>query len=287
MRLLLFTTRHDKSLSSFLRASEKYKVKTTVIDFADLRYQEGEIGYQEKVLKIRRTDKLLIRWPWDPTDTRKEYNFFVKCLVDTYPEQIILDKTCLADFTPFYEDKLFQSLIFSKLGIRTPQTWHFSSKSEIDTSILPFPLVMKKRISSRSKMTYRIATPSDLKRRIQKLSLHDFIFQEYIPFQYDLRLLFYKGKFLGTVERTPHVRANERLTVKGGRVFPLKNKKIVDDCLTYISYIGADFVGCDVLIGENGKYYLIEANLAPQFDKFEERTGVAVSEQILQESILS
>ena len=90
---------------------------------------------------------------------------------------------------------------------------------------------------------------------------------------------------MGIIERNPHVRANNRLAVKGGKVFHLTRKKVVADCLSYVSYIGADFVGFDVLLGEDKRYYIIEANLSPQYNKFEEITGTEVSEQIIKDLI--
>ena len=155
----------------------------------------------------------------------------------------------------------------------------------IDASLFSFPLVMKKRISSRGKGTYRILSVSDFRKRVRQVNIKDVIFQEHIPFQHDLRLLFYKGELLGIIERNPHVRANNRLAVKGGKVFHLTRKKVVADCLSYVSYIGADFVGFDVLLGEDKRYYIIEANLSPQYNKFEEITGTEVSEQIIKDLI--
>lgn len=285
MQLFVVTTEKDLSLPSLLQAAKAQNVSTTVIFFPTLTFLNGEVCVGTKSFSLQDDDRLLIRWPWDPGDVKNEYTFFAKYLVDTYSEQVVLDRTTLSDFSPFYEDKLFQALTFTKLGVRTPKTWHFATKKDITFSSLQFPLVMKSRISSRGKMTYKISSASDLKRRIQHVKLTDIIFQEYIPFQHDLRILLYKGEVLGTVERMPHLRKNNRLTVKGGHTFSLNKKAVITDCLAYASFIGADFVGFDVLAGADGKYYMIEANLSPQYDKFEKRTGVAVSEKIVRDLI--
>lgn len=283
MKLYIFTTEKDYSAASLVSAAEKFSLKPIIIHYHLLSYREGKVWYGDKPLSLTSVDKICIRWPGDIKKMNKLYTFYVNYLIEKHFDQIILDRFCLKNHLPHYEDKLFQSNIFSKLRIRTPRTWHFSEKEMVDTTTMSFPLVFKKRISWRSKHSYLIASKDDVEKKLRGVNVWEYLFQDYIPFAYDLRVLCYKGHFIGAVNRKPHLRRNNRLTVKGGHLSPWHNKRVIDQCLRYMEYIGADLVGFDVLIGKNGKSYLIEANLAPQYEKFEERTGIPVSERIIKD----
>ena len=282
MRLFILTTDKDRSLPSILSAADKFLLTTTVLQFHKLSLVEGKVFFQGQELHIRKKDKILIRWPWDAEDTKIEYNFFVTYFTDRYEKQIFLDGKCLRDFTPFYEDKLFQAGVFTKMHILTPKTWYFSTLTPSALKILPKSIVVKKRISSRGKSNYLLRR-EELSMWSNLNDLSDYIIQEYIPLDHDLRLLFYKGKLLGVIDRTTHVRKSNLLTVKDGKPFVLKGKKIITDCLKYCRYLGEDFVGCDVLLGRDGNYYVIEVNLSPQFESFEKKMGFSVGEVLIRD----
>lgn len=284
MRLWIFSTKKDLSLERIITEATKLAVSHSVVYFETLNVQKTTLHTGKKKLVIPKGDRIIIRWPFDADNTDREYNVFVRYLLEYYGSQVVFDTDCLREFSPFYEDKLFQSFVFEILSIRTPRTWSFQTIDQLSLTALPFPCVLKKRISSRSKNNFVVMNVSDLKKKLSGKQIQDYLLQEYIEIEHDVRVLILKSSVLGSVKRETHVRAGNRLTVKGREVFSSIPKNVISSAKKVQRYLGADFVGFDVLFATNGEVYFIEANLSPQFDKFEEATGVNAAKKLIQEA---
>lgn len=284
MKVWIFTTKKDLSLSRLREESERLKNETVVMYFESLIFKDNHVFYKsEKLTKlVQKKDKVLIRWPFDADDTDIEYNVFVHYLLMYFQKQILLDKKCLERFSPFYEDKFFQSVVFSKLKVPTPKTYYFSSLESFLSSDVGLPLVLKKRVSSRSKNNFLIHTKREVKEKLKNKHIKDYIFQDVIEIEKDMRVLFLKDALLGIVRRFTHVREGNRLAVRGREVVRKIPKEIEMYAQKIQKYLGADYVGFDVLLDKDGNYFFIEANLSPQFDKFEDATGVNAAKKVIQ-----
>lgn len=284
MKIIFFTTKKDLSLPRLKEESEKLKKTVSVIYFETLSFVGNTLYTNSHPLKslIEEDDLICIRWPFDADDTDIEYNVFVHSLLAGFPKQVVLDKKCLKNFSPFYEDKFFQSVVFSKLGIPTPKTYFFSTEENFNTGHVSFPLVLKKRISSRSKNNFLVNSKKEMKEKLKGKNIRDYIFQEVIDIEKDMRVLMLKNNLLGIVRRFTHIREGNRLAVRGREVIPSLPLSVIVQSQKIQNYLGADFVGFDVLQSKDGTYYFIEANLSPQFDKFEDATGVNVAKKVIQ-----
>ena len=283
--LFLFTTTKDLSAELISHEAIKRKINCQTIYYEKVKILHGIIYYEETVLDISTNDKIIIRWPWDAANTNIEYNEIVKKLITDYYNQIVLDKECLKNFTPDYEDKLFQSDFFNKHQISTPHTQHFSTTDKIPSS-LEFPIVIKKRISSRSKGNFLVHDNSELTEKLSQINVDEYIFQEAINAVSDYRVMVLKDKVIGVVNRFMHRREDNRLSVKGMEKVDSLSPEIERDALALTKHLGADFVGCDVLITEKGKYYFIEANLSPQFNVFTKTTDINVAGLLIEVTAL-
>ncbi len=283
MKIYIVTTDKDLSRFSLEKAALAKSSECIILYYHTLMYADGILQHEGKKLELARDDKMIIRWPWDAENVSQDYNVIVKMLLQKFRENITLDYEILQSHSPYYEDKLFQHALFDTYHISTPRTW-FSPTIE-NLKNLPFPIVAKKRISSRSKGNFLIRSLDELENRFADGTL-EYIFQEFIHIRDDLRILMLQGEVIGVVKRMTHIREEERLAVKGMEVYVLNNPEIISECSRLQKELDADFVGFDVLIDESGKYWIIEANMSPQFNRFEEVTGVDVSSRVIDALIL-
>lgn len=285
MKLYIFSTKDDRSLNLLLEQAKNLEVLAVFYD--ELRIVDGVLLWNNQHLEIDLKDRLIIRWPWLIEEhVTYDYNIFVQIIIDKYSSQILLDQKCLSKYSPFYEDKLFQSFVFNDLGIKTPKTWFFLSDEDLKFEELSFPLVVKKRISSRSKHNKKFETEIELRTWIKDINIGDYIFQEYIPAEKDIRVLVFDGQILGSVSRAMHLRENNRLAVKGQESYELLDNILERNILKVSNYMGADFVGFDFLLDRDENYFLIEANVSPQFSTFSKVTGINVAEKLVQKLVL-
>ncbi len=278
--LFIFATRKDLSAPIIKLEANRKSLQSEIIFYEQIEIQNNELWSDKTQLNIKYDDKIIIRWPWDASDTSIEYNYIVNYLCARYPKNISLDFECLNKFSPDYEDKYFQYQLFIKLGISAPKVILGTDQLSVESKI-GFPIVIKKRISSRSKGNFLIENRSQFEQKIKNLDLSKYIFQEYIRAKEDYRVLVLGRKVLGTVSRYMHLRDGNRLSVKGMENVTKINSKIVSDAKKIQNELGADFVGFDVLIGENRDYFFIEANLSPQFGLFAETTGTNVGAELI------
>lgn len=254
-----------------------------VVFYEDLSIFDGQIWWKGMPLEIDFDDRIIIRWPWViENDDCYDYNIFVQIIVDKHSSQILLDQKCLSKYSPFYEDKLFQSFVFNDVGISTPRTWYYTDKERIYDNEIKFPIVVKKRISSRSKHNIRIDSVEELEKFLEGKNIFDYLFQEYIDAQHDVRITILFDEILGAVKRDMHVREGNRLAVKGMSVYDLNDHEIATGIRRVTSYMGADLVGFDLLIKEDGSHYFIEANMSPLVSSFSKTTHVNPVDKVLE-----
>lgn len=94
----------------------------------------------------------------------------------------------------YLENKKFMHEKFEELGVRTPRTLIYHSVSEIDPSILQFPLLLKGAHSSGSLDVHKINSFNELISFLRKsdfIKIHEcIILQELLPIRSDLRVTF-------------------------------------------------------------------------------------------------
>lgn len=280
MKLYIFATNKDLSAPIISDEAKNQKLVTEIFFYENLKISEGQLTNFGSKLTFLNGDKIIIRWPWDADDTSIEHNLIVKYLCEKFQENICLDFDCLNKFSPDYEDKYFQSQVFEKLNISTPKT--VLGNVELAKKEIGFPMVIKKRISSRSKGNFLIENKEQFNEKIKSLGLDKYIFQKYTQVEQDLRVLVLKDNVLGCVSRHMHVRDENRLSVKGMDKVEEIDERIKRDAIKIRTYLGADLVGFDVLVDSDNKYFFIEANLSPQFGTFTQTTEINVAKKIIE-----
>lgn len=219
-------------------------------------------------------DKILLR---DPYNTGNNYDRYLKYLLLHYQKNILLDYKTMRTY-PQYEDKLFQQILLEKNNILCPIMFD-------PLLIKDYPVIVKKRISSRSKGNFIINSKEKLIEFNKNNNIKDYIIQELIKFKHDIRVLVLFKKIIGSVERNAIKRDDNTMSIKMKATFPL-NKDQEKLVMEIAKIWEADFLGIDLLIDHHGNTYVIEVNLSPQYSSFERITGYEVA-KLLRQRIIS
>jgi hypothetical protein len=267
MHVYLFTSEADHSIKLVEQELRKRSISYDLYGFKTVSIRPTGMFVCGKKLIVKKSDRIFMRSPFNAPYYTRDYAAIARHMVQEYYDSIVFDREVYIKHLPYYEDKLYQALLYDRLSVPTPRIWYFSEKRQIVWETLVYPIVLKKRISSRSRGNYLITSKNELEERIRSIRLHDYLLQEYIEAESDIRLNVLKGKVLYAMKRNMHVREHNRLAVQG--VVPLKKppSELVSYALTITKAMGADFAGIDFLKSKKGRYFVIESNLSPQFHR--------------------
>lgn len=288
MHLYIFTSTGDYSMQLIEQELAQRKIPFDTYFFKNMVITDNVICIGDTKLAIQPTDRILIRNSWNSPYFTRDYSMLARQIIEAYPSQIVFDAGIFEKHIPYFLDKLYQAFFYRRLGIRTPAVWYFPRSGSVQWDTLPFPCVLKKRISSRSRANFLINTKQELEDRLPTIPLHTYLIQEYINAKRDIRLNILKGKVLYAFERTMQMHTEDnRLYVKGGKPLKTIPPELEEAVQTVSREVGADFAGIDFLEGMDGTYYLIETNLSPQFYRAQDIMPLKTARLVVDEIINS
>ncbi|MCX6811419.1 MAG: RimK family alpha-L-glutamate ligase, partial [Candidatus Berkelbacteria bacterium] len=184
----------------------------------------------------------------------------------------------------YITSKVSSSIKFNKAGLPIPITIQPLNMTDVKTQakILGFPLIVKKQMSSKGRGVMLAKNYKELKRIIKNEDLSLLFLQQYIPSNFDIRVLVLGNKTLGAMKRTAKKGDFRSNVAQGGtaEVYPL-NKKIISLAISAAKASGNEFAGVDIMIDSKNRPYILESNRAPQFEGFEKATGINVAREIV------
>ncbi len=228
--------------------------------------------------------------------TLKAYDFCVYLDKDKYLGTM-LEKLGIKVFNPISaietcDDKMLTYLALSGSGICVPKTISaplcFTSGAKVleeDASkiidILSLPLVAKKSFSSLGKGVYLINTKKELIDFINQNPFEPKIYQEFISSSVgrDVRIICIGKKFYSAIERysTSDFRSNAALGGNARKIFP--SKSFIETAEKVASILNLDYMGIDLLYGENGEPIVCEVNSNAYFSTMDKVAGVNVAKR--------
>ncbi|MCK4714987.1 MAG: ATP-grasp domain-containing protein [Candidatus Aenigmarchaeota archaeon] len=258
MKFLIATTREDRSRDLLAEAGRKRDLDVTMLYYEDLDAGnlrgEDFSGYDYAILR-------------DPFNTGTSFLLVLEKILSFLPEDRILDCSIIRDYMTF-EDKLSQHRIFSDIA-RMPKFRHFSTPGEVRVDA--FPVILKKRISSRGRGIYIIKTQEELERFLSEHDIDDFLIEDIIDIDKDIRVLMIGREVAGAVYR--RVRTKDNHGYEGIGVKVMGGFDVPEDIRKKAAEIsektGSDFCGLDFAIDKSGSAWLMECNVSPQFVAFE------------------
>lgn len=240
-------------------------------------YYENLLGDYTKIrsLDINEDTILFMALPFTANNIQQNYQSVVEIIRDVYRPRVIVNREMLDKNFLTMEDKFFQPYIFEKLGVAHEPLVDVYGE-EVD-----FPLIARKRISSRSKNNFLIPTKRDLSIFKKKNDVTAFVFQAYKPLIQDLRIYVWGDEIFEVVERRVQIKEHNRVAVKVSNTATIPDN-IAEDAIKITKEIGANFLGLDVGRREDGGYFFIEYNGRAQIRSAEKTLGLGLPSRLVE-----
>lgn len=197
--------------------------------------------------------------------------------------KIVIDETIGKRFLP---SKIFEASRLVKNKIKHPKTFQAlgnSSYAEIFKKI-KFPIIVKPVGGQKGKDIHKFKNIEEA-RIFFKKNPRGYLIQEYCKIDGDIRVFVVGNKILGAIKRFV-IKGDFRSNASLGAT---AEKYSVDSELHKLAISAAkimayEIAGVDV-IKHKGKYFVLEVNFAPQWQKFKEVTGINPAKSIIDYAI--
>lgn len=169
-------------------------------------------------------------------------------------------------------------------GIPIPDTYIFSSIEDLENSNLNFPLVMKTTNTGKGLNVLKIASAVEVENILitKEKTLEEFVFQEIIDYEHDLRVLVAGNEVLGCMKRIPKAgdfRANFSL---GGTVESFEaTEEIKTLAIKAALACHLQISGVDVLVTKSKKLIILETNRTPGLEGISQALGEQISNRVV------
>jgi len=198
-------------------------------------------------------------------------------------KKVVLDETLGGNYL---SGKNTEALFFSQKNILHPRTYQAVSISA-HKKILPnlkFPIIVKPVDGQKGQGIEKFDDVESAMAFFQK-NPKNFLIQEYLPIDGDIRIFVVDGKVLGAIKRMVipgDYRSNASLGAVAKKFLPTPAMEVL--ALQAVSVMDYEVAGVD-LIENDGKLYILEVNIAPQWQKFKEITGINPAKHIINYAI--
>lgn len=147
-----------------------------------------------------------------------------------------------------------------------------------------YPFIVKNKMGSHGDSVYKINCKEDLDTVLLKHKLEDLLIQEFQESGFDLRVIVLSNRVLGIMKRTP--KAGDFLSnfSQGGGIEVYKGNDIDEInsvALNTAKLFKLEYVGVDLMKGNDGEWKVLEVNRACQFKGFEQATGTNVASELI------
>ena len=235
-------------------------------------------------------------------DLREMSLIFVRGFWHYEKEVTFLAQFCRMHRIPLLDTALIENQVISKLsdiekfaatGLPVPKTIYIESIHEIQAleRELGFPIIAKEDRSRRGRNVLMIKTHAELVAFVEKncsttgpSTADRYHFQEFIPADFDVRVLVLGEKVLGAIER----RSNDpnefrhNIALGGHASTTTISQEIQTMALTAARTLDYQFAGVDFITHRGtGQIYILEANRSPGFTGFMKATGRDVPLEVM------
>jgi|GEM_PF-794641 RimK family alpha-L-glutamate ligase len=282
MATILFTTRNTpnaKTISKLIEAAQRLNLNIEVI------HTKETINEIHNNNKFDNIDFAIHR----DFDCSPMQSFYVNKLPSSTRQ---LNKEFLLKFHKY--DKAIQYSYLSQNNPNIPlipTVWSFDilSYDDISNYFQDIKFLVKPSWGSFGNGIQIIDSQSKLDEYYKTNRPYNIIFQQYIPIEWDIRILIIGNKALGAMKRNkPHKDSLVTNISQGGigEQFILL-PEIEKIALDVSKVLSLEYAGVDILFDSNNKPYIIEVNPNPQFYGFNKTFGIQVEDLLLEYLISS
>lgn len=271
MKLAIISRLDSQNTADLLAAADKLGVASSVYELGELALDTANLASH----KFFSHDAYLFRG----------YNkniALAQSLAQTLAERgkVVIDGKLV---NGFISNKFHQALLYEQHGIRHVPTYQAGSIDawrKMGTSIT-FPVVVKDIDSQKGKGVRLCHSEEELLQEIEQKGTRVLI-QKFVKMSFDIRVICVGDAIIGAIKRRSagtDFRTNISL---GGQAEPYTLNKD-ERALAMLAHrtVGYDISGVDLAYDDSGKPWVIETNIAPEWQGFKQATGLDVADAIV------
>lgn len=187
---------------------------------------------------------------------------------------------------PNFEDKLYQSIVFSELiPDRMISTRFFNTSSEAlrffeKHDFANEHVLLKPRFASGGRDIIEYKSFETIRNKLVYEDAGKYIFQRFIPNDFDLRVIVSKEGVLGTMKRIRSEGIVNNVS-QGGEIEPFELPEMIGAfCEDLLHKLGADYMGIDIIITDDS-FYVLEINRYCHFKGFDQIYSPGVARKLV------
>lgn len=188
------------------------------------------------------------------------------------------------------DDKMLTILSLTGSGVAVPKTFSqplcFTNGAKANreellkvSNELGFPLVVKKSFSSLGKGVYLVGDINEFESVVNESMFEPKIYQQFISssFGRDVRIICIGKKYVGAIERFSKDDFRSNSALGGNTVQITPPPQFIETAEKVATLLNLDYMGIDLLYGEDGNPVVCEVNSNAFFTAFESSTGINVA----------
>ncbi len=167
--------------------------------------------------------------------------------------------------------KLTQNMAFAYEGLKIPKTVYSTKSSHITeaASLFVYPLILKSIIGRNGEDNFLVKDKKDLQALLQSNNESKFMIQEFIPNNFDYRIIVLGGEVKSVATRTRDPASSDhRNNVRQGaekdyQAIDTVSKDVLRTAVKGAAAVNRDTAGVDIVVSNEDKTpYILEANYA-------------------------
>lgn len=182
----------------------------------------------------------------------------------------------------FY-DKLFQHFLLSTHDVPVVPSLLYTGKQTPKSVYDKFkkPYIIKSIEGLGGKQVFLITQRKAARKLLEKFGLGQLLVQKYVPITQDYRVLVLGNKAIGAMKRVaPGSDFRTNISIGGKAEKSSMSKEMQEVAVKATKVFNAEFAGVDI-IKHKGIYYVLEVNIFPGFEGFEQATGINVARELV------
>ena len=284
MKLLIVGTPDTIESQAIIESGKKLSHLVDAVHLYDIFFQISNNIFKahHKNLDLLSFDAYLFRGIASSTPQKSQlYNALILAKYFYDNNKIVVDEKLATE--TYIASKIEYTL--SKNNIPTPNTVYTLGRNATTQylSSAEYPLIIKSTSGSKGKGVFLVNNFEEAQKTIIENEGKKFLFQEYIPTRFDIRVLVVGDKVLGAMRRDAADNDFRSNIAQGGSAsnYDLNaNPEVAQLALRATRAAHMEIAGVDIMINQ-GKMYVLEVNRTPQFRGFIESTGLDVGYEII------
>lgn len=272
MKLAIISRRDSPNTQDLLRAAEKHGIACRVYPLGSLAFDAENVSehdfFSHDVYIMRGYNRNVV---------------LAQALARTLSQhgKVVVDDALVKGYIP---TKFYEALAYKVHNLPHIKTYAAGNVAawEVLNPAVNFPVVVKDVHSEKGKGVRLCHDEKTLLAEIEEYGFR-IIVQEFVPLTFDIRVLCVGDQVLGAIKRSaPDADFRTNVSV-GGVAEPYElSQEEVELALSAHKCMGYEISGVDIAHDTSGRPLIIETNITPEWQGFQQATGIDVADKVIE-----